>query len=165
MGKKKDAAAKSGKRKFPKSIAGIKIPKAVRQSGAAALDLAQSPEGRKILSAGLAAAAAAVTANSRVRGAAVQGATDAGKATADAANAAGDGAARIGTALMGIAGLAAERFFGGLGSEATKTAAAPEPAATDAGTARPEPKTDGSRRPAASAKAESEFPLPPNGRA
>ena len=152
MSKKKDAAGKGGKTKFPKSIAGIKIPKAVRQSGTAAIELAQSPEGRKVLSASLAAAAAAISANNRTRSAAMGAASEAGKATSDAAHAASDSAARIAAALIGIAGVAAERFFGG-GDGAAKSAR------TDQADAQPEAAQ--ARKPA---KADAEFPIPPNGR-
>ena len=47
---------------FPKYIAGVKVPKALRDQGRAAALVAQSPMARELLTAGLAAAAAAVVA-------------------------------------------------------------------------------------------------------
>lgn len=114
MAKTKDADAGSAKRKMkiPKEIAGVKIPKTLRDSGKAAMKLAQNPMARELLSAGLIATAAAVTANSRARKAARQSGKEAGEALSGAASAASDSATRIGAALVGAAEMAAQRFFG-----------------------------------------------------
>ena len=178
MGKKKDAAAKasakSKKTKIPKTIAGVTIPKTLRDSGKAAVKLAQNPVARELLTAGLAAAATAIAANGRAR----KAATDAGRAAADAtgeaASTAGDSAARIGAALAGVAGVAAQRFLG-LGEDQV---AKPAPAATETeASAEPDAPVDAApvdaapvraaqpRKAATKSAAATEFPLPPNGRA
>ncbi|WP_242097826.1 hypothetical protein [Sphingomonas sp. CROZ-RG-20F-R02-07] len=48
--------------KIPKRIAGVKLPKDLRKAGNALIERAQSPEGRQVLTAGLAMAATAATA-------------------------------------------------------------------------------------------------------
>ena len=178
MSKKKNAeakASKASKTKIPKQIAGVKIPKTLRDSGKAALKLAQNPVAREMLSAGLMAAATAVAANSRARAAAANGGRDAADAMNDAATKASDNAAKIGLALATAAGSAAQRFFG-LNEDApakTEDAQPPEePAAVP--TPKPTQPRKGSAqaaaRTAASAQAAApdgpaasdEFPVPPN---
>lgn len=80
MGKKKDAA-KGEKVKLPKRVAGVKLPKELRQRGEALIAQAQTDDGRaKILQgvsivAGLAASAAQAAAQSAAnRSAAAKGA-------------------------------------------------------------------------------------------
>lgn len=139
MGKKKDAdgkvsKAKSSKAKskikIPKQIAGVTIPKTLRDSGKAAIKLAQNPAARELLSAGLVAAAAAVAANSRARKAAVDGGREAADAMGEATAKASDSAAKFSAALAGAAGIAAQRFFG-LGDDGTA-----KPVPTDAASAK-----------------------------
>jgi len=161
MAKKNGADAKAdkpkSKTKIPKQIAGVKIPKTLRDSGKAAMKLAQNPVARELLSAGLVAAAAAVSANSRARKAAVDGGREAADAVSGAATTASSSAAMIGAALVDAAGTAAERFLGAKGGKAEPVVeAAPQPEA--AGTA----KTAQTRK-AGKPAAASEFPLPPNG--
>ena len=165
MAKKKGADAKAdkpkSKTKIPKQIAGVKIPKTLRDSGKAAMKLAQNPVARELLSAGLVAAAAAVAANSRARKAAIDGGRDAADAVTGAATTASSSAAMIGAALVDAAGTAAERFFkvkdGKDGRvEPAATAAAKPEAARAASTAQ--------ARKAAKSAAASDFPLPTNGK-
>ncbi|MGH6614982.1 hypothetical protein [Sphingomonas sp.] len=81
---KKDKSAKAGKAtKLPKQIAGIKVPKELRKSGAALLEKANSPVGREMIAAGIAAVVTAA-ARSRAGGKVAAKATD---ATAKAAQA------------------------------------------------------------------------------
>ncbi|MES2056636.1 MAG: hypothetical protein V4564_11925 [Pseudomonadota bacterium] len=57
---KKDKSAKTAKAaKLPKRIAGIKVPKELRKSGAALLEKANSPIGREVIAAGITAVVAA----------------------------------------------------------------------------------------------------------
>lgn len=116
MGKKKDPDGKAPKTKskikIPKQIAGVTIPKTLRDSGKAAIKLAQNPAARELLSAGLVAAATAVAANSRARKAAMDGGREAADAMGEATAKASDSAAKFSAALAGAAGIAAQRFFG-----------------------------------------------------
>lgn len=48
--------------KIPKRIAGVKVPKDLRRAGNALIEKAQTPQGREMLTAGLAIAATAATA-------------------------------------------------------------------------------------------------------
>lgn len=104
-------AGKSAKTKIPKQFAGVKIPKALRESGKAAIKLSQDPAARELLSAGLMAAATAIAANSRARTAAMDGGQQAKDAMGEAVHSASDSATKIGAALIGAANLAAQRFF------------------------------------------------------
>lgn len=99
---KADKDARSGP-KIPKHIAGVKIPKALRDSGKAAIKLAQNPMARELLSAGLVAAASAVALKSQAKRGGASGMNGAAKGTDDMAD--------IGAALAGAAGAAAQRFF------------------------------------------------------
>lgn len=162
MAKKKGVDAKADKpksrTKIPKQIAGVKIPKTLRDSGKAAMKLAQNPVARELLSAGLVAAAAAVAANSRARKAAIDGGRDVADAVTGAATTASSSAAMIGAALVDAAGTAAERFLSakdGKVEPAVEAAAKPE-AARAAKTAQ--------AKKAAKSAAASEFPLPTNGK-
>lgn len=110
MAKNKSGGGKAGA-KIPKRIAGVKIPKGLRDSGDAAVKLAQSPMARELLSAGLAAAAAALAANSRARKAAQQSGAEATDAFAQAAGTARESASKIGAAFVEAAGAAAQRLF------------------------------------------------------
>jgi len=104
-------AGKSAKTKIPKQIAGVKIPKSLRDSGKAAIKLSQNPAARELLSAGLMAAATAIAANSRARKAAMDSGQQAKDAMGDAVHSASDSATKIGAALVGAASVAAQRFF------------------------------------------------------
>lgn len=179
MGKKKKAEAKASKAKatkIPKQIAGVKIPKSLRDGGKAAVKLAQNPVARELLSAGLMAAATAVAANSRARAAAANGGRDAADAVNDIATTASDNAAKIGMALVGAAGSAAQRFFGLNEGAPAKTADAPQASAAASpskatqprkGTAQSGAATQAAATAQAAAPAKpepaDEFPLPPNG--
>lgn len=109
----KDKSKRGGKSgmKIPKEIAGVRIPKALRDSGKVALKLAQTPAARELLSAGLLAAAAAVSAKSRSRNAGAAATTDPAANLADVANMAADNAGKIGAAFVSAASEAAQRFF------------------------------------------------------
>lgn len=159
MAKNKGTDAKAdkpkSKTKIPKQIAGVKIPKTLRDSGKAAMKLAQNPVARELLSAGLVAAAAAVAANSRARKAAMDGGRDAADAVTGAAATATSSAAMIGAALVEAAGTAAERFLSG------KTDATVETGAT-AEAVRPAKPAQAKK--SAKPVAPSEFPLPSNGK-
>jgi hypothetical protein len=156
MGKKKDAAkADKSKTKIPKQIAGVKIPKTLRDGGKAAMKLAQNPVARDLLSAGLVAAATAVAANSRARKAAVDGTREAADTMAGAAATASTSAAKIGAALVDAAGSAAERFLGLTPDGSTEQPAATAQPQTVAAPVKPAAP----KRPAKPAAA-SEFPLP-----
>jgi hypothetical protein len=48
--------------KIPKRIAGVKLPKELRRMGNAAIEKAQTPQGREMIAAGLSIAAAAASA-------------------------------------------------------------------------------------------------------
>lgn len=162
MAKNKGADGKAdkpkSKTKIPKRIAGVKIPKTLRDSGKAAMKLAQNPVARELLSAGLVAAAAAVAANSRARKAAIEGGRDAADAVTGAATTASSSAAMIGAALVDAAGSAAERFLGVKESKvASVVPAAAKPEAARAA------KTAQAKKAAKSAAA-SESPLPTNGK-
>lgn len=134
MAKDKLAGGKKGP-KIPKQIAGVKVPKGLRDSGKAAVKFAQSPMARELLSAGLVAAAAAVAANSRARKAAQQSGAEASDAFAKAADTAAESASKIGAAFVAAAGAAAQRLFAtgddkaasrrDEGATASKTADAP----------------------------------------
>jgi len=155
MGKKKDAAkADKSKTKIPKQIAGVKIPKTLRDGGKAAMKLAQNPVARDLLSAGLVAAATAVAANSRARKAAVDGTREAADTMAGAAATASTSAAKIGAALVDAAGTAAERFLG------LTPEAAEQPATTAQPHAEAAPVKPTAPKRAAKPVTASEFPLP-----
>ncbi len=141
MSKNKASAGKSGAKKIPKRIAGVKIPKGLRDSGNAAVKLAQSPMARELLSAGLAAAAAAVAANTRARKAAEQGGEDAMGGFADVADAATNSAGEIKAAFVEAAGVA-QQFFSGKFKAPSGAAKPQDPssaASPDIGDADPTP--------------------------
>lgn len=74
MGKAKKQAFK-----LPKKIAGIKIPKAIRNSSGSIVQFLETPQGREIAASALAAMAAAITSNKKARHAVA----DAGRGTAN----------------------------------------------------------------------------------
>lgn len=168
MGKKKQAEGKSKakKTKIPKEIAGVRIPKTLRDSGKAAVKLAQNPIARELLSAGLAAAATAIAANTRARKAAADGGAGVAGAVNEAASAASDGAAKVGAAILDAAGDAAQRFFG-----LNEAAAKPDMATPDAESVEPAPvappvkAAQPRKTPPPKPEPTTEFPLPPNGSA
>jgi hypothetical protein len=95
MAKGDGKKSKKDKVKIPKKIAGVKVSKAVRQAGKAALKLAETPAVSETVAAALLAAAAALRdppATKRAAGAAV-----------DKAGEAGQEAIRVGDSLRRIA--------------------------------------------------------------
>lgn len=126
MAKAKTGGGSKGTGKIPKTVAGVKIPKTLRDTGKAAVKLAQNPVARELLSAGLIAAAAAVTANTRARKAVKQGGKDTADALGEAATGAAQNASKLGTAIIDAAGNAAERFLGA-GSAASGRSASSAP--------------------------------------
>lgn len=126
---KDKSGGKSGAKaaKIPKQIAGVKIPKGLRDSGNAAMKLAQSPMARELLSAGLAAAAAAVVANGRARKTAQQSGEEIKDTMSGAVNAAAESAGKIGTAFVEAASVAAQQIF----AAGKMNSAAPAPPAVD----------------------------------
>jgi hypothetical protein len=94
---KGDKKAKKGKDKVkvPKRIAGVKVPKSVRQAGKSALKLAERPAVSETVAAALLAAAAALRDPPATRRAA--------GAAADAAGEAGQDAIRLGDSLRKMA--------------------------------------------------------------
>ncbi|MFT3977499.1 MAG: hypothetical protein QM688_10355 [Sphingomonas bacterium] len=91
-------AKKDGKKKrIPKKIGDVKIPKELRQAGEALLDKANSPAGREIIATGLTiAAAAAATALRKDHG--QEGKSD---------------PQRMADAVSGMADAVLDRIFGG----------------------------------------------------
>jgi hypothetical protein len=94
---KGDKKAKKGKVKVkvPKRIAGVKVPKSVREAGKSALKLAERPAVSETVAAALLAAAAALRDPPATRRAA--------GAAADAAGEAGQDAIRLGDSLRKMA--------------------------------------------------------------
>jgi hypothetical protein len=90
---------------------------ALREAGARAAELAGNPVARSMLAAGLVTAAAALTANARVR----KTVRDAGGGALDTAEAASDSAAKIGAAMVTAATDAVKRL---LQSEPSESAGA-----------------------------------------
>lgn len=115
MAKKKDKQAKvNGAKaaKLPKHVAGFKVPKDLRKSGAKLIEAANSPVGRQVLAAGMTALAAAAAARSKpVR----EAAANAAETTADTAKVATDAgmtqAGEIVDALANAAGAALLKMF------------------------------------------------------
>ncbi len=118
---KGDKKAKKGKDKvkvkIPKRITGVKVPKAVRQAGNAALKFAEQPAVSETVAAALLAAAAALRdppASRRGTGAA-----------ADAAGKAGQEAGKLGDSLRKMALDMARRTLDAWESADSKPASAP----------------------------------------
>ena len=53
--------------KIPKKVAGMKIPKALRKSGAKLLEQANTPKGREVIASGLAMVAAVAASRAKAR--------------------------------------------------------------------------------------------------
>lgn len=106
---KSAGAKKAGRIKLPKRIAGMKVPRALRKSGAKATEWVTSSTGREILAAALVAAAAAL-ASRKVREAVSEGAKDAAS-----------GAGRMGQAVADAAADVMRRPSGGDQGEASST--------------------------------------------
>jgi hypothetical protein len=109
--------AKSEKTGLPKTVAGVKVPKAVRNSSTLGT-LINSELGREILAdaliaaAGAAAAALTKTRTARAAGTAGAGAgSQAAAATGDAASAAGDAVQTAAGAVAGVVTEAARNFL------------------------------------------------------
>ena len=103
MAKKKKKTAK-----LPKRVAGVKIPKAIRASGGALLQQANTPLGRELIAAGLVAAGAALAKKDEIRRAA---GTAVGE-TEDAAELGARMASQIGDVVGAAANAALDRLFG-----------------------------------------------------
>src|SRR3954447_10986895 len=101
--------AKNGKRNAPKKVAGIKVPKVLRKSGALE-GLVTSTLGREILAGALVAAASAAGAALRAHDSGARKTSELGKKGADraAAIATGDLARAAATALAGVVADAAQ---------------------------------------------------------
>lgn len=151
MAKDKASGGKSTSRagKIPKQIAGVKIPKGLRDTGNAALKLAQSPAGRELLAAGLAAAAAAVAANSRVRRTAQQSGREFNDTMTGAVDAAAQSAGKIGTAFVEAVSAAARQVV-------TPETVAPRTSDAAAGPEEPVPVVQEAAAPAAPSKPSNE---------
>src|SRR3954468_18657610 len=90
-----------------KSRAAAAFPDALKEAGQRAAELAQNPVARSMMAAGLVAAAAALTANSRVR----KKVSDASRDALDTAEAAADSASKIGAAIVTAATDAVRRML------------------------------------------------------
>jgi hypothetical protein len=111
----KDKNKKAGSRgKLPKWIAGAKVPKALRKSGAQAMTWAASPTGREVLG-GLLVAAAALVAGSKTGRSTVKG----------SAKEAASAASRVGYALADAAAEVVRRAAAGSDAPAAKPAEPP----------------------------------------
>lgn len=86
---------------------GDRIPAALKEFGQKAADLAQNPVARSVIAAGLVTAAAALTANQKVRDTARKTAKDAADATEEAAA----NATRVGEALVTAAADTFRKLF------------------------------------------------------
>jgi hypothetical protein len=116
-------AKNADKVKVPKKVAGIKVPKALRKSGA--LDaLVSSSIGREILAGAIVAAAGAAASALRKHGPSVDDVGRAGKAVAgagaDAASATGDMTRTAASALAGVVADAAQALLPGSQSSPKK---------------------------------------------
>jgi len=107
VAKKKKKAAK-----LPKRLAGVKIPKAIRRSGGALLQQANTPLGRELIAAGLVAAGAALAKKDEVRRAAKAAANQAEDTAEDAAELGARMASQIGGVVGAAANAALDRLFG-----------------------------------------------------
>jgi hypothetical protein len=103
MAKDKEMGGKKGNARgsLPNRIAGIKLPKSLRNSGSQAIHWAASPTGRETLGGLLVAAAAALAGSRRAR-----------EAVGDSAREAASGASRVGHALADAATEVARRVTG-----------------------------------------------------
>jgi len=136
MAKSRSSGAADGTKK-----SNDKLPKALREAGQRAAELAQNPVARSMLAAGLVTAAAALTSSQKVRSSVKQ----AGKDAADTAEAAGDSAAKIGAAIVTAATDAVRRLMA-TGNEDKAT-----PATTTSAPKRGRPKGSGTATKAKSA--------------
>jgi hypothetical protein len=93
----KNKANKSGKKKLPKKIAGVKVPKELRKAGDQLAKIVQEPLAREIA---LAALAAGLAARKDVRKAAEQAALEAGDTAEDVAQNTGWVSAALGAAAL-----------------------------------------------------------------
>jgi hypothetical protein len=138
----KNKSNDAGGKKGSTSSASDKYAKALRDAGQKASELAQNPVARSMLAAGLVAAAAALTANQKVRSNTRKAMQDA----ADNAEAAADTASKVGAAIVTAATEAVRKM---MGSERRDPASKPSPDtplrrssdAPAAKTAKPKAKT------------------------
>jgi hypothetical protein len=118
------------------------IPKALKEAGQRATDLAQNPYARGLLAAGLVTAAAALAANKNVRDTTRRNVKDATEAATEAAEVAADNAGKIGVAIINAATEAVQRMLN-LSAEAAGAAATEEEAAaTQTAADAPKPAGD-----------------------
>jgi hypothetical protein len=114
-GKSGKSGKSSGKKNRPEegsangegAASSSRIPDALREAGQRAAELAQNPVARSMLAAGLVTAAAALTANQKVR----DGAKRASRDAVDGAEAAADTANKIGAAMVSAATEAVRRLM------------------------------------------------------
>ena len=116
----KNKSNDAGGKKDAGSAASDKYAKALRDAGQKAAELAQNPVARSMLAAGLVAAAAALTANQKVRANTRKAMQDA----ADNAEAAADTASKVGAAIVTAATDAVRKM---MGSERRDPASKPGP--------------------------------------
>lgn len=112
---KKDKTAKAGAAakatKLPKRIAGIKLPKELRKSGAALLEKANSPIGREVIAAGITAVVAAAARSQAGRKVASKAAETTAKTAAKTADVGAQEAKQIADAIGAAAGAVMQRLF------------------------------------------------------
>src|SRR6476469_7511468 len=113
-GEPKSGQPKSGGGGGKARTAAAAFPDALKEAGQRAAELAQNPVARSMMAAGLVAAAAARTANSRVR----KTVSDASRDALDTAEAAADSATKIGAAIVTAATEAVRRMLSPGGSSA-----------------------------------------------
>jgi len=116
----KNKSNDAGAKKAGSSSASDKYAKTLRDAGQKAAELAQNPVARSMLAAGLVAAAAALTANQKVRANTRKAMQDA----ADNAEAAADTASKVGAAIVTAATEAVRKM---MGSERRDPASKPSP--------------------------------------
>jgi hypothetical protein len=101
--------AKKNSAKLPKKIAGVKIPKKLRKSGGALIEMANTPAGRELIAAGLVAAGTALAAKTKQ---ARRNPDDAPADRLDPAERGAQMAGQIGATLGAAANAALDRLLG-----------------------------------------------------
>jgi hypothetical protein len=127
MGKKKDKKAK--KAKLPKEIAGVKVPRKLREHGQQLADLARNPLVAEVAAAGLVAVATALRESSKVKAAAAKARDAAAEAEKQSAEVAQDVKSGL-TDLANLALAAATQGMQAFAEKAREKAAAPDPKKT-----------------------------------
>jgi len=135
-----------------------KLQKALQDAAARAAELSKSPVARSMLAAGLVTAAAALTANKKLR----DNARKAGRDAADGVEAAADNASRIGAAIVTAATDAVRKIMASFGEEeatpAARKPAARKPAAKKPAAKKPATRTAKPRAAAAKTSAATKAP-------